>query len=108
MLKQAEFNKKTAHLGQFFCLLLAVPTGVETAVRNFFIYSWSVEFLVFLGLFPFKDKPILYVVTENVKEIMMCFVKVEKIVLANHSINISTIHYLVEYVYTNSRKFGGA
>jgi hypothetical protein len=32
--KLAKRNKKTASLGQFFCLALAVPTGIETAVRN--------------------------------------------------------------------------
>jgi hypothetical protein len=34
-LKLAKFNEKTDLLGRFFRLLLAVPTGIEIAVRNF-------------------------------------------------------------------------
>jgi hypothetical protein len=37
-LKWVVFNKKNRLIGQFFCLLLAVPTGIEPAVRNFLAY----------------------------------------------------------------------
>ena len=76
MLKRAVFNKKTALLGQFFCLLLAVPMGIVPAKRNYFPTDYGLILSLF-WCFSCKDLLILRADTETVKHLMGDFVKVE-------------------------------
>ena len=79
MLIWARFNKKTAFLGRFFCLLLAVPTGIVPVKRNYFPTNYELILSLFRR-FSYKDLLILRVDTETVKQLMGDFVKVETIV----------------------------
>ncbi len=79
MLKQAEFNKKTTPKGRFFCLLLAVPTEIMAAKRNYFPTDYELILCLF-RYFSSKDLLILRADTETVKQLMRDFVKVGTIV----------------------------
>jgi hypothetical protein len=66
-------------LGQFFCLLLAVPTGIVPAKRNYFPTDFELILRLF-RCFSCKDLLILRADTKTVKQFMGDFVKVEIIV----------------------------
>jgi hypothetical protein len=72
-------QQKTDFLGRFFRLLLAVPTGIVPAKRNYFPTDYELILCLF-RYFSCKDLLILRADNETVKQLMGDLLKVETIV----------------------------
>ncbi len=95
MLNGAVINKKTAFLGQFFCLLLAVPTGIVPAKRNYIPTDYELILRLF-RCFSCKDLLILRADTETVKLLMANLLKVETNV---HFCPLVSLRELFYFIY---------
>ena len=73
--KPPSVNKKTALLGRFFCLHLAVPTGFETVKCNYFPTDFELNFMSFQEFFFCKDWLILLLDCKGCQAIYGGFVK---------------------------------
>ncbi len=103
MLKQARFNKKTAILGRFFRIALAVPTGIETAVRNFFgILVISSILSPFWAVFVTGRKNMM-----NVMRYLLRFITVFKATYSGHQLFRIKLKLDWRYSFPRSKKANG-